>query len=54
MRAARLLTELTGEMQKWRVSEQVCRENINDLEGDCLLAASMVCYLAPFTQKLRQ
>ena len=53
-RAARLLNELNGEMQKWRVSEAVARENINNLEGDCLMAASMVCYLAPFTQKLRR
>ena len=53
-RAARLLNELTGEMQKWRVSEQLARENLTSLEGDCLMAAGMVCYLAPFTQKIRR
>ena len=53
-KAAKLLNELTGEMQKWRVSEQVARSNIRNLEGDCLMAAAMVCYLAPYTQKIRQ
>ena len=53
-RAARLLNELTGEMQKWRVGEQVTVENMRNLEGDCLMAAAMVCYLAPFTQKTRR
>lgn len=48
-RAARLLNELTGEMQKWRVSEEVSRDNLTRLEGDCLMAAAMVCYLSPFT-----
>jgi len=47
--AARLLNELNGEMQKWRVSEIVSRDNLRNLEGDCLLAAAMVTYLAPFT-----
>lgn len=53
-RAARLLNELNGEMQKWRVSEAISCENLRNLEGDCLMAASMVCYLSPFTQKIRR
>ena len=49
-----MLNELNGEMQKWRVSGEVCKENLRNLEGDCLIAASMICYLAPFTQKVRR
>lgn len=41
-------------MQKWRVNEQVCGDSLGNLEGDCLLAAAMVCYLAPFTQTVRR
>ena len=53
-RAARLLNELIGEAQKWRVGEHVSKENTRNLEGDCLMASAMVCYLAPFTQKIRR
>ena len=41
-------------MQKWRVSEQLAETQLYNLEGDCLLAASMVCYLGAFTQKKRR
>lgn len=40
-------------MQKWRISVDVAKENLFNLEGDCLLAAAMICYLAPFTQNKR-
>ena len=52
-KAARLLNELSGEKQKWRVCEEVAKENLKHLEGDSLLAAGMVCFLAPFQQKHR-
>ena len=47
-KAAKLLNELSGEKQKWRVCEEVAKENLKHLEGDSLLAAGMVCFLAPF------
>ena len=48
-RAAKLLNELNGERQKWQVNKNVTIGAIRNLEGDCLMAAFMVCYLAPFT-----
>jgi hypothetical protein len=47
-KAARLLNELGGEKQKWQVCKTVAENNLANLEGDSLLAAAMVCYLAPF------
>lgn len=35
------------------VCEEVATQNIVNLEGDSLISAAMVCYLAPFTQKTR-
>ena len=52
-KAARLLNELAGEKQKWQVCEDVANEQLLNIEGDCLLAAAMINYLAPFTQKFR-
>ena len=52
-KAARLLNELAGEKQKWKVCEEVANENLRNLEGDSLMAAAMVCFLAPFQQKHR-
>ena len=52
-KAARLLNELAGEKQKWQVCEDVANEQLLNIEGDCLLAAAMVNYLAPLTQKFR-
>jgi hypothetical protein len=48
-KAARLLNELAGEKQKWKVCEEVANENLRNLEGDSLMAAAMVCFLAPFS-----
>ena len=53
-KAARLLNELGGEKQKWRVCKEVAENNLVNLEGDSLIAASMVTYLAPFNQKTRE
>lgn len=33
--------------------EEVATHDIDNLEGDTLISAAMVCYLAPFTQKTR-
>lgn len=52
-KSARLLNELAGEKQKWMVCEDVATQNIANLEGDSLISAAMVCFLAPFTQKTR-
>jgi len=52
-KAARLLNALGGEKQKWRVCQNVADKKLKNLEGDSLIAAAMVCYLAPFTQKIR-
>lgn len=52
-KSARLLNELGGEKQKWLVCEEVATHDIDNLEGDTLISAAMVCYLAPFTQKTR-
>ena len=35
------------------VCEDVATQNISNLEGDTLISAAMVCFLAPFTQKTR-
>ena len=53
-KSARLLNELAGEKQKWLVCEQVAAANILNMEGDSLISAAMVCFLAPFTQKTRE
>jgi len=52
-KSARLLNELAGEKQKWMVCEEVASQNIKNLEGDNLISAAMVCFLAPFSQKTR-
>ena len=50
-KSARLLNELAAERQKWMVCEEVASANIKNLEGDSLICAAMVAFLAPYTQK---
>lgn len=47
-KAARLLNALGGEKQKWNISKNLTLKKLEALEGDSLLAAAMVSYLAPF------
>ena len=53
-KAARLLNELASEKQKWITCEHLSGVNIENMEGDTLINAAMVCFLAPFTQKMRE
>ena len=48
-KSARLLNELAGEKTKWVVCEHVAGQNLDNMEGDSLISAAMVCFLAPFT-----
>ena len=44
-RAAKLLSNLAGEKQKWEVLVKLIRNKFKNLEGDCLLAAGQTIYL---------
>jgi hypothetical protein len=52
-RAGTLLDALAGEKQKWRVASRVVNTKFESLEGDCLLGAALMIYLAQFTHKFR-
>jgi len=47
-KASRLLNALIAEKQKWSVFEAVAIEKLRNIEGDSLIAAAFVCFLAPF------
>jgi hypothetical protein len=47
-KASRLLNALISEKQKWSVFEAVAIEKLRNIEGDSLIAAAVVCFLAPF------
>lgn len=53
-RAAKLLNALTGEKQKWFVLDQITQQKIDNLHGDCLLAAALIIYLGQFTINHRE
>ena len=52
-KAARLLNAIGGEKQKWLISRNLTQRKIEACEGDSLLGAAMVCYLAPFNKCYR-
>ena len=52
-KAAKLLNELQGEKQKWEVCKSVAENNLENLEGDVILAAGLVVYLSAFDAKNR-
>jgi hypothetical protein len=48
-KASRLLNALISEKQKWSIFEAVAINKLKNVEGDSLMGAGMVCFLAPFT-----
>ena len=52
-KASKLLDALGGEKQKWRVANRVIDTRFETLEGDCLVGAGVMIYLAQFTDKFR-
>jgi hypothetical protein len=52
-RAARLIDALGNEKFKWLTCKQLALKKLKHLEGDCILAAGIVIYLAPFDYKIR-
>lgn len=53
-RAAKLLSALAGEKQKWYVLTNVVKKKFETLQGDCLLAAALMIYLGQFTHQYRE
>ena len=47
-RCSRLIDALGKEKRKWEVCMHLSESKIKSLEGDCLIAAAMIIYLAPF------
>ena len=52
-RCSRLIDALGKERRKWEVCMHVAEKKQRNLEGDCIIAAAMIVYLAPFDQKIR-
>ena len=47
-RCSRLIDALGKEKRKWEVCMHVAETKQRALEGDCIIAAAMIVYLAPF------
>ena len=47
------MNALISEKQKWVVFESVAITKLRNNEGDSLIGAGMVCFLAPFPQSFR-
>ena len=52
-RAARLIDALGNEKHKWETCKASAHKKKKNLEGDCIIAAALCIYLAPFDQKIR-
>ena len=52
-RAARLIDALGNEKFKWQTCKALAEKKQKNLEGDCIIAAAIVIYLAPFDYKIR-
>jgi hypothetical protein len=52
-RAARLIDALGNEKHKWETCKALAQKKKKNLEGDCIIAAALCVYLAPFDAKIR-
>jgi dynein heavy chain, axonemal len=50
-RAEKLVTGLAGEKDRWEVSLEKFDIDINNLPGDCCVAAAFLSYAGPFGSK---
>lgn len=53
-RAAKLLNALRGEKQKWSALNQIIVDKFHSVQGDCLLAATLIAYLGQFNHEYRR
>jgi hypothetical protein len=53
-RAARLIDALGSEKHKWTTCKILGQHRVKNLEGDCLIVAAIVIYLAPYDLKTRE
>lgn len=53
-RAAKLLSGLGGERQKWLVCSRMIDKKFVTIQGDVLIGAAFITYMCAFTQKFRE
>jgi len=53
-RAAKLITGLADEQQRWQVSCTQLKDELVNVVGNVVMSAGIISYLGPFTSKYRE